>query len=100
MDTIAEALYNHCDPDENQYIMLDAILDYRKNPDVAISWNDQVKIVNGKKVVSEVGSCVVNGRIAVLLGRNFQTSRSLTLFRLLSLHLLWALPMNQPSTGG
>ena len=31
--------------------MLDTIMDYRKNPNVAISWNDQVKIINGKKVV-------------------------------------------------
>ncbi|KAL7488248.1 hypothetical protein ACHAW6_013826 [Cyclotella cf. meneghiniana] len=46
VNTIAEALYAQCDPDGNQYIMLDAIVDYRKNPDVAISWNNQVKIVN------------------------------------------------------
>ncbi len=32
--------------------MLDAIVDHRKNPDVAISQNDQVKIGNGKDVVS------------------------------------------------
>ncbi|KAL7474925.1 LOW QUALITY PROTEIN: hypothetical protein ACHAW6_000868, partial [Cyclotella cf. meneghiniana] len=32
--------------------MLDAIVDFRKNPDVAISWNNQVKIITGKKVVS------------------------------------------------
>ncbi|KAL7476293.1 hypothetical protein ACHAW6_002165, partial [Cyclotella cf. meneghiniana] len=32
--------------------MLDAIVDFRKDPDVAISWNDQVKIINGKKIVS------------------------------------------------
>ncbi len=48
----------------------------------------------------EGGSCVVNGRTAVLLGRSYTTSRSCTLFRLLSLHLPRALPMNQPSTGG
>ncbi|KAL7476688.1 hypothetical protein ACHAW6_002531 [Cyclotella cf. meneghiniana] len=30
--------------------MLDAIVDYRKNPNVAISWNDQDETVNGKKV--------------------------------------------------
>ncbi|KAL7477009.1 hypothetical protein ACHAW6_002828, partial [Cyclotella cf. meneghiniana] len=45
-NTIAEALYAQCNPDGNQYIMLDAIVDYRKNPDVAISWHDQVKIIN------------------------------------------------------
>ncbi|KAL7474189.1 hypothetical protein ACHAW6_000179 [Cyclotella cf. meneghiniana] len=51
-NTIADALYAQCDPDGNQFLKLDAIVDYRKNPDMAISWNDQVKMVNGKKVVS------------------------------------------------
>ncbi|KAL7474132.1 hypothetical protein ACHAW6_000125 [Cyclotella cf. meneghiniana] len=51
-NTITKALYAQCNPDGNQYIMLDAIVDYRKNPDVAISWNDQVKIVTGKRVVA------------------------------------------------
>ncbi|KAL7475810.1 LOW QUALITY PROTEIN: hypothetical protein ACHAW6_001710, partial [Cyclotella cf. meneghiniana] len=36
-NTIAKALYAQCDPDENQYVMLDAIVDFRKDPDVAIS---------------------------------------------------------------
>ncbi|KAL7474185.1 hypothetical protein ACHAW6_000174 [Cyclotella cf. meneghiniana] len=51
-NTIVEALYAQCNSDGNQYVMLDVIVDYRKDPDEAISWNDQVKIVNGKKVVS------------------------------------------------
>ena len=51
-NTIAEALYAQCDPDGNQYVLLDAIVDYRRDPDVAVRRNDQVKIVNGKKVVS------------------------------------------------
>ncbi|KAL7475333.1 hypothetical protein ACHAW6_001254 [Cyclotella cf. meneghiniana] len=93
-NTIAEALYAQCDPDENQYVMFDAIMDYRKNSDVVISRNDKVKIVN------EVGSCVVNGREVVRLGRNCPASRSLTLFRMLSLHLPRALPMNQPQLVG
>ncbi|KAL7474089.1 hypothetical protein ACHAW6_000082 [Cyclotella cf. meneghiniana] len=46
-NNIAEALYAQCNPDGNQYVMLDAIVDFRKNTDVAISWNNQVKIVNG-----------------------------------------------------
>ncbi|KAL7475513.1 hypothetical protein ACHAW6_001422, partial [Cyclotella cf. meneghiniana] len=60
-NTIDEALYAQCNTDGNQYIMLDDNMDYRKNPDVAISQNDQVKIVNGKKLSrapQEVGSCV------------------------------------------
>ncbi|KAL7476000.1 hypothetical protein ACHAW6_001889 [Cyclotella cf. meneghiniana] len=51
-NAIAEALYAQCDPDGNQYVMLDAIMDYQKNPNVAVSRNNQVKVVGGKKVVS------------------------------------------------
>ncbi|KAL7481869.1 hypothetical protein ACHAW6_007549, partial [Cyclotella cf. meneghiniana] len=32
VNTIAEALYAQCNPDGNQYIMFDIIVDYRKNP--------------------------------------------------------------------
>ncbi len=102
-NTITEALYALCDSDGNQFIMFDSIVDYCKNPNVAISCHNQVKIVNSKKVSNappEVGSCAVNGRMAVLLYRSCQSSESLTLVRLLSLHLPWALLMNQPSTGG
>ncbi|KAL7478840.1 hypothetical protein ACHAW6_004595 [Cyclotella cf. meneghiniana] len=88
-NTIAEALYAQCNPDSNQYVMLDAIVDCRMNPHMVISWNDHVKIIN------EDGSCTVSGRMAVLLDRNCQISRSLTHSRLLSLHLPWALLMNQ-----
>ncbi|KAL7481423.1 hypothetical protein ACHAW6_007107 [Cyclotella cf. meneghiniana] len=46
-NTITEALYVQYNPDGNQYVMLDAIVDYQKNPNVAISCSNQVKIVNG-----------------------------------------------------
>ncbi|KAL7475174.1 hypothetical protein ACHAW6_001101, partial [Cyclotella cf. meneghiniana] len=45
-NAIAEALYAQCDPDGKQSVMLDTFVNYRKHPDVAISWNNQVKIVN------------------------------------------------------
>ncbi|KAL7476658.1 hypothetical protein ACHAW6_002507 [Cyclotella cf. meneghiniana] len=51
-NTIAEALYAQCNPDGNQCIMLDAIVDYRKNPNVAISQNNQVNLIKVKKFVS------------------------------------------------
>ncbi len=51
-NTITAALYAQCDPDGNQYVLLDAIVDYQRDPDVAVRRNDQVKIVNGKKIVS------------------------------------------------
>ncbi|KAL7478823.1 hypothetical protein ACHAW6_004577 [Cyclotella cf. meneghiniana] len=69
--------------------MLDAVVDYRKNPNVAIS-SKTVKIVNGKKVAS----CSTRGWKLCC-----QTSRSLTLFWLHSSHLLQALQINQPLTG-
>ncbi|KAL7485243.1 hypothetical protein ACHAW6_014108 [Cyclotella cf. meneghiniana] len=49
---IVESLYAQCDPDGNQYIMLDAIVDYHKNLNVAVTHNNQVNIVDGKKVIS------------------------------------------------
>ncbi|KAL7481939.1 hypothetical protein ACHAW6_007627 [Cyclotella cf. meneghiniana] len=78
MNTIAEALYTQC--------------------------NTQVKIVNGKKVVK----CTTHGWERCCECKDGSTSwqklsdliMSLTLFRLLRLHLQRALPMNHPSTGG
>ncbi|KAL7475002.1 hypothetical protein ACHAW6_000938, partial [Cyclotella cf. meneghiniana] len=51
-NTIAEALYAQCNPNGNQNIMLDAIVDYQKDLNVAISQKDHVKIIDGKRVVS------------------------------------------------
>ena len=38
-NAIAEALYAQCDPDGNEYVMLEAIVDFRKDRDVAILCN-------------------------------------------------------------
>ncbi|KAL7477228.1 LOW QUALITY PROTEIN: hypothetical protein ACHAW6_006987, partial [Cyclotella cf. meneghiniana] len=69
-NTIAEA-YAQYDPDGNQYIILAYIMDYRKNPNEAISWNNQVKIFNLSCAPPVIGSCVVSGRMAVLLDRSY-----------------------------
>eukprot|EP00804_Cyclotella_cryptica_P004599 CCRYP_006925-RA/>CCRYP_006925-RA protein AED:0.38 eAED:0.38 QI:0/0/0/1/1/1/2/0/264 len=50
-NVIAEAVYAQCDADGNQYVLLDAIVDYRKDPSMAVAWNDQVSVVDGKKIV-------------------------------------------------
>eukprot|EP00804_Cyclotella_cryptica_P009986 CCRYP_015410-RA/>CCRYP_015410-RA protein AED:0.07 eAED:-0.02 QI:0/0/0/0.66/0.5/0.66/3/0/553 len=50
-NVIAEAVYAQCDADSNQYVLLDAIVDYRKDPSVAVAWKDQVSVVDGKKTV-------------------------------------------------
>eukprot|EP00804_Cyclotella_cryptica_P004620 CCRYP_006942-RA/>CCRYP_006942-RA protein AED:0.23 eAED:0.23 QI:0/-1/0/1/-1/1/1/0/675 len=50
-NVIAEAVYAQCDADGNQYILLDAIVDYHKDPSVAVARDDQVTIVDGKKII-------------------------------------------------
>jgi hypothetical protein len=50
-NVIAEVVYAQCDADGNQYILLDAIMDYRKDPSVAVTRNDQVLVDDGKKIV-------------------------------------------------
>ena len=50
-NVIAEAVYAQCDTKGNQHVLLDAIMDYRKDPSVAVARNDQVTVVDGKKIV-------------------------------------------------
>eukprot|EP00804_Cyclotella_cryptica_P015837 CCRYP_006340-RA/>CCRYP_006340-RA protein AED:0.27 eAED:0.33 QI:64/0/0/1/0/0.33/3/0/257 len=50
-NVIAEAVYAQCDADGNQYVLLDAIMGYRKDPSVAVARDDQVTIVDGKKII-------------------------------------------------
>jgi len=51
VNVIAEAVYAQCDSDGNQYILLDTIVDYHKDPPVTVARDDQVMIVDGKKLV-------------------------------------------------
>eukprot|EP00804_Cyclotella_cryptica_P009222 CCRYP_020309-RA/>CCRYP_020309-RA protein AED:0.34 eAED:0.42 QI:64/0/0/1/0/0.33/3/0/271 len=51
VNVIAEAVYAQCDTDGNQYVLLNAIMDYGKDPSVAVAWDDQVTIVDGKKII-------------------------------------------------
>eukprot|EP00804_Cyclotella_cryptica_P031332 CCRYP_011130-RA/>CCRYP_011130-RA protein AED:0.34 eAED:0.34 QI:0/0/0/1/0/0/3/0/252 len=53
-NVIAEAVYAQCDADNNQYVLLDAIVDYRKDPSMAVSRNNQD------------GSCVASGKLSNL----------------------------------
>ena len=50
-NVIGEAVYAQCDAKRNQYVLLDAIVDYHKNPSVAVAQDAQVTIVNGKKII-------------------------------------------------
>jgi hypothetical protein len=51
-NVIAEAAYAQCDADGNQCILLDAIMDYCNDPSMAMSRNDQVTIIDGKKIIA------------------------------------------------
>jgi hypothetical protein len=49
-NVIAQALYSQCDPDGNEFILLDLIVDWRKD-ESAVKLKDQARIVNGKKIM-------------------------------------------------
>jgi hypothetical protein len=49
-NVIAQALYSQCDPDGNEFVLLDSIVDWRKD-DSAVKLKDQARIVDGKKVI-------------------------------------------------
>lgn len=51
-NAIAQALWAQCDPDGNRYVTLNAIIDFRKDDTVALTKKQQVRKVQGKKVVS------------------------------------------------
>ena len=67
---------DRCDADGNQYVLLDSIVDYRKDPSVAVAQDNQVTIVDGKKLVKRSThglACAVNGGTVVPPGRSCQT---------------------------
>ena len=45
---IAQSMYAQCDPEGNQYILLDSIVDWRRST-TALDHNDQTYFVNGRK---------------------------------------------------
>ena len=47
-NVIATSMYAQCDPDGNQYVLLDSFVDYRKKEN-ALSLLDQKMVVNGRK---------------------------------------------------
>ena len=50
-NVIAEAVYAQCDADGNQYVLLDAIVDYRKDPSMAVTRDTQLTSIDCKKIV-------------------------------------------------
>jgi hypothetical protein len=47
-NVIAENIYSQADSEGRRYLLMDSIIDYRKNPD-AVSKDDEFVIVNGKR---------------------------------------------------
>ncbi len=99
---IAESLYLQCDPDGNQYVLLEEIVDHQCLP-TAIRLSDQKNVsANGKTYLkrSTVGcNFAANGKTALRLGRTLLTFRSLTLLKRPNMLRFLALTMNQLSTG-
>ena len=50
-NVIAETVYAQCDANGNQYVLLDAIVDYHKDPSLAVARDDQVMVFDGKKII-------------------------------------------------
>jgi hypothetical protein len=51
VNVIAEAVNAQCDADGNQYVLLDVIVDYHMDPSMAVARNNQVTVIDGKKIV-------------------------------------------------
>ena len=49
-NVIAEAVYAQCDANSNQYVLLDTIMDYRKNPSVAVSRMSRLRSLMAKRL--------------------------------------------------
>ncbi len=50
-NVIAEAVYAQRDAGSNQYVLLDSIVNYHKDPSAAMTCNKQVLVIDGKKFV-------------------------------------------------
>ena len=47
VNVIAQSMYAQCDPDGNQYLMLDSIVDFRRST-TALCYADQTFVKNGR----------------------------------------------------
>jgi hypothetical protein len=51
VNIITEVVYAQCNTDRNEYVLPEAIMDYPKYPSMAVSWVDQILVVDGRKIV-------------------------------------------------
>ncbi len=50
-NAIAEAVYAQCDANGNQYVLLGDTVDNHKDSYMAVVWDNQEFIIDGKKIV-------------------------------------------------
>ncbi|KAL7484333.1 hypothetical protein ACHAW6_009973 [Cyclotella cf. meneghiniana] len=50
-NVITEDIYAQCDANENQYVLPDIILDYHQDPSMSVAQNNQVTVIDGKKIM-------------------------------------------------
>ena len=101
---ITESLFSQCDPDGNQYVLLDEIIDHQRLS-TAIPLADQ-KVVHAPTVRPTlstrplVGKYAANGRTAPHPGKTLVTYRNSIPLRPPNMPRSLVLTMNQLSTGG
>ena len=101
VNMIAESMYTQCDVDGNEYLLLEVLIDHRKN-DSALGVEDQ-KAVKGERPLESqqlVGTFVTSRKMAPHHGRCYLILKSCTQFRLPKMLDPRALRMNQPVIGG
>jgi hypothetical protein len=82
---IAEAMYAQCDPDGNQYILLDSIIDDKRLDSAIRPLDQKVVCFNGRTYLrrrSVYWHCAANGRMVPHPGRALLIPRNLTQLRL------------------
>jgi len=62
-NVIAESMYAQCDPDDNEYLLLDSFLDYRKNAS-DLAKENEIAVINGFRCKRK--SSAAHGRTCVI----------------------------------
>ena len=88
---IAESMYSQCDPDGNQYLLLDQLMDHRSDDQMTERWLYLTKsytvrterLIDARRRLD--GNSAANGWTALPHGRPCETLRSLTRSKLLNM---------------
>ena len=104
-NVIAQSMYAMCDEEGERVHIFDAIIDHKRCITAATK-QDQIFVgeTNGRTYYKRSTRgwllCVCNGKTALRRGRSCPTSKSVTLFKQLSMLLPVSLMMSQRLTGG